>query len=867
MATTLFFDGAVIAKPGAYTRIDASGLESTGLGANGIVAIVGTSRGGVPVSALDGSPSGLLRLTRPAQVRDAFISGDLREACAMAFNPSNDPNILGGAQVVIPLRVDPATNAAAEFSNTDGTSLRLETRDYGAQANQTNATIANGTVKGRLVTVTFEDSVEAFDNVGGDNMFSLLYTPAVTNQGSWESMNAQILSSGVRAWASRTDTGLATDVINPITAATAVRVTATAGDANKTITIYGLNALNAPARETLTLINGIVSGTQTWNAVYGAVLSAAAAGTVLVEDIADTDDLLSITVGLLSKGLALVSAMHLANDTFVMAADAAATTNMVFWGKATNGNVQSEVIALAGTVPVRTVNSWSQIDVIVLGNTANARTVTMTGIAAKTINTVQDTLQKVVDYYNARFSSAAGFVAEMLTGSSTLNPARLDMTSGAGSTIHSATVIYRADLNAIVNKLDAQSELVDPTRITFAPQTNSSLITAANGATYTWTIGGTAVTYVADGSATIPEIQAGGVLAINNNATLLRTVVASSSGSSVVVTGLTSAAFTYSSGASAGANVASSVQAVSGTGYAPDNTVAPVFLVGGGDGTTTFNDWQDALDLLRQIRVNTVVVLTGDPAVHAALAALCVFKGGPNGKSECDGLVGLSGLDGDSVPTGELPTKAEILAQVLDLNTRHIRACGQSIERFDTFGEQTVFMPWFQAVIGGAMQAGAPVGLPLTNKYLNVLGLAQGPSWNPVDDAEDMIQAGLFFAEEIDGVGRRWVRNITTHLSSDNIAFVEASVNQAVNFTAFELRTSMERIVGMPGFARTITAAKGAAVNKLTQLVAQGIIVAWDALSFTLTDDVLEMSVQVFPVNPVNFVPITMHLNSATITA
>lgn len=866
MATTLFFEGVLTAKPGAVSRIDASSLESSGLGASGIVAIVGTSRGGVPVSAMT-SAQDLERLTRSRQVREVFEDGDLREACAMVFNPSLDPAILGGAQTVIPLRVDPATAASASFGTALGNALTLTTRDYGEQTDQTNASIAAGTTQGRLVTIAYEDTTEPFDNVGGDTMFTLTYLPP-TGDGGWEQMSAQVMSAGVRAYGARTDTGLSADVVNPITAAAVVTATATAGDAGLTVTIYGLNASNSPVTETLTLINGTVTGTQTWNAVLGCRLSAAAAGTITIEDQTDTDDLLVLTVGELQQGLATVQAMYVANQSIVMAADAASTARIILRGRNNAGANQLEVVTLTGTTHVRTTNTWSQIDYIVLGDLAAARTLTITGIAGATSNSVQNTIRKVSDYYNGRVTSGGfGFEMELVTGRSTLDPALLDQTSGAGTNIYNTAPAFTANLNTIVEKLNAQSTLVEAERVTFVPQVRDLVITAANAATYTVTIDGTAVAYTSDGSATVAEIQSNLITAINNNATLLRLVNAATSGNNVRITGLTPAAYTLVTAATAGALTANVVTDVDGIGTLPDNTTAPVFLAGGSDGTASFSDWQAAFDLLKQVRVNTVVPLTGDPAVHAALSELCAFKGGPLGKSECDGIVGLSALDGNSAPTGELPSRTSIRSQIVDLNTRHLRACAQSIDRFDTFGERTTFSPWFQAVIAAGMQAGSPVGTSLTNKLMNVLAVNQDSTWNPIDDAEEMIQSGLCFAEEIDGIGRKWVRNVTTHLSSNNIAFVEASVNEAANYAAFELRREMERIVGQPGFARTVSAAKGGAINKLDRLTAEGIITGYSALSFELSIDVLEMTVQIAPVIPINFVPITMHLVASTITA
>jgi hypothetical protein len=294
--------------------------------------------------------------------------------------------------------------------------------------------------------------------------------------------------------------------------------------------------------------------------------------------------------------------------------------------------------------------------------------------------------------------------------------------------------------------------------------------------------------------------------------------------------------------------------ATGASGGAPGDTANPVFLVGGTEGVTTFADYQRALNLLKKIRVNSIVVLTGDPAVHAALDAHCAFMGGI-GRSERDGFVGV--LNGS---LDDVPTKDEYKAQIVDLNSRHIRAFGQAIERYNSAGERQEFLPPFEACVAAGMQAGSPVGTSLTFKYANVLGFRQHATWNPTDDAEEMIQAGACFLENIDGVGRRWVRNVTTHLSSNNIAFIEGSVNEAVNFAVFNFRTAMEAAVGKRGFLGTVNAAKGTAIGILGQLVDAGAVVTYRGLDLELIVDVLEVSVELAPVIPINFVKTTVHL-------
>jgi hypothetical protein len=252
--------------------------------------------------------------------------------------------------------------------------------------------------------------------------------------------------------------------------------------------------------------------------------------------------------------------------------------------------------------------------------------------------------------------------------------------------------------------------------------------------------------------------------------------------------------------------------------------------------------------------VNTIVVLTPDPAVHAALDAHCAYMCGI-GRAERDGVVGIM-----NTAMTDVATKTEAKAQIVALNTRHLRAVAQAIERYDTAGERVEFTPPFHAAVIAGMQAGASIGTPLTHKYVNVLSFRQDSTWNPTDDGEEMIMAGLCFLETVEGTGQRIVRNVTTHLSSDNIAFVEASVNQAVNYAVFNFRTNMEFLVGRKGFAGTVNAGRGVALNTLGLLVDGEILTTYRSLALELVVDTMEVSVEMAPVIPINFVKSTIHL-------
>ena len=769
MATTIFFNGRVISVPGSYSEVDASGLETVGLGAAGIVALLGTVEGGRPVSDIEETKD-FIRVKKPEQGYTFFRSGDVKEAIPMLFAPGKDPNILGGAVEVVVMKTNPSTQSAASFSNAQGPAMDVESRDYGAFTEQINVSIADGTVQGKLITIIFEDQTESVDDLGGDDIFKVKY---VKPTNGWDTMDCEVLAGGViQCNATRDVVGLDGDV-TPLAADDTIQVVSdNAGDVGMTVTVYGLDDTAASIKEQFTLAGTAVQqGTKTFGLgkVLGVAIVGTTAGTVTVQRTTGPATIMTLTAGADPvKGLVRGVTMF-ANSILSLVADGATTKDVIVVGTDSTGAQILEKITLTGAVSVDGVATFATITHIVLGDVEAARTVTMSGLAVKTSPSVQNTIFKVYDYFNARQEIIStvvyGFVCTLVTGQTKFDPANLDVTLSASNCLSPAEPGFKADLYAVV----------------------------------AW---------------------------INQNSVLISASVAS--------------------GASGGF---------------PDNTSAPVFLTGGTEGIAQFSDYQTALNLLKKVRVNTIVVLSGDPAVHAALDAHCAYMGGI-GRSERDGFVGML-----NASLTDVPTKDEAKSQAVDLNTRHIRALAQAIERYDTNGERKEFLPPFHACIAAGMQAGSPVGESLTFKYANVLGFRQHNTWNPTDDAEEMIQGGILFLENVEGVGRRYVRNITTHLSSNNIAFIEGSVNEAVNFAVFNFRTNLEFAVGRKGFSGTINATKSIAIGTLGLLVDAQVLVTWRSLQIELIVDVMEVGVEIAPVIPINFVKSTVHLVTVAQTA
>lgn len=779
MPSSISFFGKKIYSPGAYTKVDASGLEQTNLASSGIVAILGTAVGGVPAGQIT-QVGDLMRVNQPAQANALFKSGDLLEAIPLLFNPSTDPNVAGGAQEVICMKVDPSTQSSANLQNSSGNVILLTSVDYGVHTEQISVLVTDASAgeTGYLVSIKYEDLVEAVDGIGGDPVASLTYNASAE---TWDTVTAAVGATGViTVTGSVTYPGRDTDAVNAWGGASVVTVVATAADADKTIRIYGISAGSLTV-EDIVLVNGSAVGTTSFTDVVGAWLDEAAEGTVTIQNAA-TDARFVFSASDQTKGGTRTRAFFAGNTALTFAKNVAGTENVYVFASNANGSNARETVALTGTMTVDTTITPYRVEFISVVDLANATdALYVTGTVAQTSATQQVTMQDAKVYFDARQES-------------------VDDTVYGFSWTHNIGQITKP-----LTEFDVQSGLL-----------------VANYPT-----AGVVANFLADTYEIINWI--------NNNSTVITAELASGA-----------------------------------TKVPPLSSTSSIYLSGGTQGTPLYQDWLDALNLLKGVRVNTIVPLTGDTSVHAAVEAHCAYMGGL-GRNERDAVCGAVQVDGAGSPTVTngaytLATKAQLKAQILALNSRHVRLVGQRSARFNSLGVKTWYEPWFTACLVAGMQAGTPVGVSLTHKQVSVLDFSQHSGWNPIDDAEEMIQSGLLFMESVPLVGSRWKRNITTYLQTDNIAFSEASVNEAVNYATYNFRTSLEAAVGEPGFLRTTSNIRARAMDMLNKMVQEGIIVSWRSLSFDLNADVLAVSVELAPVAPINFVPTVVHLATVSET-
>ena len=888
MVSTLLVNGVASAVPRASVKVNASALNPVVFTGVGPVVIIGEVEGGKPVSAML-SADEILSAGSDSAVRKAFRSGDLLEACSMVFAPSDDERVPGGASEVIPLKVNPATKSSAPVDTAaNGAVLDLTSLEYGAFTKNISYQVSTASATAKNISVTFEGNTATGSTLGGTGAAKPTYEPDVYT-GTWDTMRLAVRQEGtMTAYGTRTESGLATDVTGPIAPGNKVYLDgASVSDAGVVVTVYGVRTTSGVAdQEVLTLdANGKATGTKAWDKVLGARVNAGVtlAGAVPVKDTNSSGTAIVTLAATLdsSKGIVAGEAMFVADDVVaVRSPDNALAEDILIVGRNASNAVVLEKLPLpANTVgndiPVFGTQIFSKIEYIVLGDLLNAEEMDLLAESLRINPSEQDSLAKVKTHFANRaddldadpLTPAIGFDLSLLIGQTSLTSSIFDEVRDLD--IYNATPTLTMIATSMNDYLNASSAYVSSAFSSFTAKDQTITLSPAIYVYYVdITVGSSTyrASYVSP-AATIADIQAGLIAAINGTPIVKAYVVASAvSTNQVKLTALQGLGFTLSH---AGANMTiTTTTAGVGAKVAPADTAGPVFLAGGIEGVTAQEDWQAALDLLRPLRVGTIVPLTGDPSVHAILEAHLEWRAGL-GESEADGVVGLSALDGSGEPTGVLPNKQSVKDQIVGLNTRHLSACFQSIERFNIAGTRRTFEPWFQAVICAGMQAGADLGRPLTHKYGNVLSIAQDSSINIEDDANEMLQSGALFMQKVRNKGFYWVRAITTHLTSNNLAFTERNLNQAINFVVFEVREELKRAIGENGDKTTLTDLKNSASKKLGELVSGSVNPITDFRSLTLSvsgSDVLDFSCEVEFPPPINFVDATLNLQLASIT-
>jgi hypothetical protein len=313
----------------------------------------------------------------------------------------------------------------------------------------------------------------------------------------------------------------------------------------------------------------------------------------------------------------------------------------------------------------------------------------------------------------------------------------------------------------------------------------------------------------------------------------------------------------------------------------PVAVLAKTALEGGTYGTSDNTAWTNAFAALAGIRVNQVVPLVSEDgattgtgtftvsAILAALTAHCKLMSGTAGRNEREGWASVK------------MTKTNLISAANTQNSEHVCVLGQYLERLrDSSGEVEAFPYWSAACVVAGLRAGAPLGEPLTWKYISATGLGQDASWDPGDndDVADLILNGVMVITEVPGAGFRVEKGITTYTKSDNDAFTEETIVQIWKAVAYDLRTALEdRFTGRPGNVKTVQQVPSVVVGvlekfreagALTDSIEDGTVTkAYRNIEVALNGDQMSVGATITPTPGINFILNTLVLVPARISA
>lgn len=265
-------------------------------------------------------------------------------------------------------------------------------------------------------------------------------------------------------------------------------------------------------------------------------------------------------------------------------------------------------------------------------------------------------------------------------------------------------------------------------------------------------------------------------------------------------------------------------RSVGGTALPPAN-VAKSYLGGGSEGSTSNSDWTAALTALRTVRVDLVVPLTTSSSIHALVKAHTVYMEG-NGRDERTAFLG---------PAAD-ETLSALGTRAIALNDRNLSLCPPEIQVYDDAGVAEWLTPeWFALLMAG-LTASARMGVPLTDKIVNVLDFRNNSTWDSVVDAEAVIEVGLLTLYRDTSGFIRVMKQLTTYLQAEHPVYSLVSVNRTANNAAKRVRAKLAIYVGEPGTDVSADFLERKTAEELDAIVADKEAESYDPESISFTD-------------------------------
>lgn len=834
-----------VATPGARATVDTSAAQSPALISGGVLAIIGPNLNGEPMKVLEFATLDAIQHALKGN-GEGFI--DLRLACEVAYNASSDEAIAGTPEKLLLVKTNRDTRGSAVLAGAVGDLIRVTSVDFGAYANKTSIKVSAGTNKGVAITIDSGDASqqpEHGDDIGGDKAV----TVKVSNI---PAAHLTIDNNGLRVkWSGSAIAGKSSEVTGAWPnggTGQAYLKSANSGDVYQRVTLYGLDGAGNPLTGVVKL-NGTseVSPVDAHNtvllfsAITGARMDGVHQGDVKIS---------SGTAGDFTAGVAVTFTANITADVVgadVLSVQASANQDVgkqvqiIGYDDSANfangtGLVSETVTLPAISGAVQTVRKFKAIlkvrwasstpqnsNVVIFDSTHSGGSPNLTLVSGQSpgynhqrglLDVAAAGVKNVGKMTITAASDTPPFVV-VFRGLSDAGVSVADKLTAPGDTLHTFSRLDAIELGAY----DSGETLdVEGTMLTLPQSANVQDLVNVAAADPNFAV----VPYNLDRS--IGELDLvsnadcyGGVLALYSAA---HDVVDWINQNSVILT------------ATPAGNPFSGL---------PLETSGPLYLTGATSANPTTQDYMDAIDLLRQAELNLIVVLTDDAGVHNHLAQHLAWAYQNN--KDRQGFVGI-------VAT----SKSAIKSATLALNSEFIGASAQKLPCYDSNGVLRTYGPILQAVQMAGATAAAAIGEPLTWKYMNVPGEVTQDGWNPTDDGEELLRAGLCFYETVAGRGVRVVRSITTYQKRADRIRTEQSSWRSCLASKLDLTTFLaEKTVGKRRSKVNPQVTVGLARGRLKEQKDNGLIEDSASIIATQAGNETVVTYQVAPEEPNNF--------------
>lgn len=761
MTRFVTFGGQTQFKPGGLTRITADALTTVGLSATGIVHLIGEADGGAPGS------EEVAIIDDPALAREVFKSGPLADAIRVAFAPSGDARIPGGAFRVIAYKTNQSTKSTTQLPGDEANVS--DTADSGSTSTVVQLTTGGLTADahiGRWLEWNGEKR-RITDNATGSVTVSPAFSAAPSSSDPVKILDSQIL--------------LETRDYGAHTTQTTVEFEAGTGE--------------------------------------GVVVTLAYQDQVERSDEIAGEPFLRLKyVGgpILDSG----PVTNVSSDGLTVTVDVGSAPSLDAWA----GMVLRMADGVQRLIAGNTAADPSEVTLDAAHALTTEEAAAIDGNTAEVVN---------VTTADASIAGASGEATD-ITSSVSPNADDLNISFTAGMTL-------RDLVNEINNNYNYEATIPD------GVNPDTTLMES----------------FDFGDRATNVDVRFDDAIDPNAKGSFRRDL-------QVVVDWINDfSELATAERATAGSDEGSELPAFTG-GLAGTIRDVPVAFVGGTRGTSSNTDFQNGFDELLKVRGNHIVPLISQDLANEGHSSTATVKSVAAQLLEHVKLARGAGHNEMGGYLGYKGSLSDVLAQAAAENDQDVQLCPQQGQFLDASGTLKLMPEWSMAVAAAGMRSGAEeVGEPLTFKYVSTAKIEQDSSWSPKErtDVNRLLQGGVLFAEKTDA-GIRWVRDLTTHLQDDNIAFIAGSTRHAVRFVAYDLRTHLEnKFTGEKGAPGTVASIRDEAASKLQEYRANRIIVdsldpqtgepptipGFRNLRVFINGNVATVRVEIFPVTGITF--------------